>query len=129
MNFVNNEIIQLEDKIFSKFDETLELMKAYEAKRLQFAKNLGMPEQIFTDIQSRNKARYSEIVEHLKLEYFLRFHHELYYESPTCVAVIPTATATNFNEDRRQFNLDNFGEHFLSSEVYVTQMPTQSKPG
>ena len=129
MNFVNNEIIKSEDNIFSKLDEALELMKAYESKRLQFAKNLGMPEQIFTDIQSRNKARYSEIVEHLKLEYFLRFHHEMHYESPTCVAVIPTVTASNFNEDRRQSNLDKFGEHFLISEVYVTQMPTQSKPG
>ena len=129
MNFVNNEVIQLEDEIFSKFDEVLELMKAYESKRLKFAKNKGMPEQIFADIQSRHEARYSEIVEQLKLEYFLRFHHELHFEAPTSVAVIPAATPTNFNEDRRQLNLDNFGEQFLSSEVCVTQIPIQSKQG
>ena len=129
MNFANNEVIQLEDEIFSKFDEVLELMKAYESKRLKFAKNKCMSEKIFADIQSRHEARYSEIVEHLKLEYFLRFHHELHFEAPTSVAVIPTATPTNFNEDRRRFNLDNFGEQFLSSEVCVTQSPTQSKQG
>ena len=129
MNFANNEVIQLEDEIFSKFDEVLELMKAYEAKRLKFANNMGMPEQIFADIQSRHEARYSEIIEHLKLEYFLRFHHELHFEAPMSVAVIPAATPTNFNEDRRQLNLDNFGEQFLSSEVCVTQIPIQSKQG
>lgn len=129
MNFMNNEVIQLEDEIFSKFDEVLKLMKAYEAKRLKFAKNKGMPEQIFADIQSRHEARYSEIVGYLKLEYFLRFHHELHFEAPTSVAVIPAATTTNFNEDRRQFNLDNFGKNFLTSEVCVTQIPTQSTPG
>ena len=129
MNFVNNEVIQLENEIFSKFDEVLELMKTYESKRLKFAKNKGMPEQIFADIQSCHEARYSEIVEHLKLEYFSRFHHELNFEAPTSVAVIPAATPTNLNEDRRQFNLDNFGEQFLSSEVCVTQFPTQSKQG
>ena len=128
MNFVNNEVTQLENEIFSKFDEVLELMKAYESKRLKFAKNKGMPEQIFADIQSRHEARYSEIVEQLKLEYFLRFHHELHFEAPTSVAVIPAATTTNFNEDCRQFNLDNFGENFLTSEVCVTQIPTQSTP-
>lgn len=44
MNFAHNEVIQLEDEIFSKFDEVLELLKAYESNRLKLAKSKGMPD-------------------------------------------------------------------------------------
>ena len=124
MNLVNNEVVQLADEIFSKLDEVLELMKSYEFKRLELAKNQGMPEQIFHEFKSSYEARYIEILDHLKLEYFLRFHHEMHFESATTCAVIKSNNSRYFDDNIRQLNLDNFGEEFLSSEICFAQTAT-----
>ena len=38
MNFVDEKIVRLEEEIFAKFDETLELMRQYQAVRLEICR-------------------------------------------------------------------------------------------
>ena len=117
MNFVDKKIVQLEEEIFAKLDETLELMRQYQAVRLEICHDKGMPNFIFRDLASLQNARFEEIKKALALEYFMRFHNEMHFESPSACAIIPSKHANYFTEERRAENLKTFQENFFG-EIY-----------
>ena len=117
MNFVDEKIVQLEEEIFARFDETLELMRQYQAVCLEICHDKGMPNFIFTDLASLQKARFEEIKKALALEYFMRFHNEMHFESPSACAIIPSKHANYFTEERRAENLETFKENFFE-DIY-----------
>ena len=117
MNFVDKKIVQLEEEIFAKLDETLELMRQYQAVRLEIRHDKGMPNFIFRDLASLQNARFEEIKKALALEYFMRFHNEMHFESPSACAIIPSKHANYFTEERRAENLETFKENFFQ-DIY-----------
>ena len=117
MNFVDKKIVQLEEEIFAKLDETLELMRQYQAVRLEICHDKGMPNFIFRDLASLQNARFEEIKKALALEYFMRFHNEMHFESPSACAIILSKHANYFTEERRAENLETFKENFFE-EIY-----------
>ena len=117
MNFVDEKIVRLEEEIFAKLDETLELMHRHQAARLEICHDKGMPNFIFTDLASLQKARFEEIKKALVLEYFMRFHNEMHFESPSACAIIPSKHSNYFTDERRAENLKTFKENFLE-EIY-----------
>ena len=117
MNFVDEKIFRLEEEIFAKLDETLELMHRHQAARLEICHDKGMPNFIFTDLASLQKARFEEIKKALALEYFMRFHNEMHFESPSACAIIPSKHSNYFTDERRAENLKTFKENFLE-EIY-----------
>ena len=117
MNFVDKKIVQLEEEVFAKLDETLELMRQYQAIRLEICHDKGMPNSIFMEQTSLQKARFEEIKKALTLEYFMRFQNEMHFESPGACAIIPSTHAKYFTEERCAENLETFKENFFE-EIY-----------
>ena len=117
MNFVDEKIVRLEEEIFAKLDETLELMNRHQAVRLEICHDKGMPNFIFRDLASLQNARFEEIKKALALEYFMRFHNEMHFEAAGTCAVIPSKHAKYFTEERRAENLKTFQENFFG-EIY-----------
>lgn len=117
MNFVDEKIVQLEEKIFAKLDETLELMRQYQAVRLEICHENGMPNSIFMEQTSLQEARFEEIKKALSLEYLMRFHNEMHFESNGACAIIPSKHAKYFTEERRAENLETFKENFFE-DIY-----------
>ena len=113
MNIVNDQIVNLENEIFAKIDEVLELMCRHQAERLKFCKDNGMPKNVFSKQASLQIARFNEIKSALKIEYFSRFHNEMHFEDPGTCAVIPSKYSENFTNFRRAENLEAFGENYL----------------
>ena len=117
MNLVDEKVVRLEGEIFAKLDEILELMNRHQAIRLEICHNKGMPNFIFTEQAALQKARFEEIKKALTLEYFMRFHNEMHFESAGTCAVIPSKHAKYFTEERRAENLKTFQENFFD-EIY-----------
>jgi len=117
MNFVDEKIVRLEEEIFAKLDETLELMRRYQAVRLEICHDNGMPNTIFVENAALQKTRFEEIKKALTLEYFMRFHNEMHFEAPGACAVIPSKHAKYFTEERRAENLKTIKENFFE-EIY-----------
>ena len=117
MNFVDEKIVRLEEEIFAKLDETLELMRQCQAVRLEICHDNGMPNSIFMEQASLQKARFEEINKTLILEYFMRFHNEMHFESPSACAIIPSKHSNYFTDERRAENLKTFKENFFE-EIY-----------
>ena len=117
MNIVNDKIVGLEDEIFFKFDEVLELMRAQQTERLKECQDSGMPSGIFEEQTSLQMARFDEIKDALKLEYYLRFHNEMHFQSPTTCAVIQSSLSEGLTEQRRKENLNSFGQNFFDETL------------
>lgn len=113
MNIVDEKIVRLEEEIFAKLDETLELMRQYQTVRLEICHDNGMPNTIFMEKASLQKTRFEEIKKALTLEYFMRFHNEMHFESPGACAIIPSKHAKYFTEERCAENLETFKENFF----------------
>ena len=113
MDIVSNKIVNLENEVLSKIDEALELMCQHQAERLKFCKNNGMPNNVFSKQASLQMARFNEIKNALKIEYFSRFHNEMHFEAPGMCAVIPSKLSEDFTNVRRAENLEAFGENYL----------------
>jgi len=52
MNFEDQKIINLENEVFEKLGEALDLMKKRSDVRLQLANKDGMPDELFKDFQT-----------------------------------------------------------------------------
>ena len=117
MNVEDQKIINLENEVFEKLGEALDLMKKRSDIRLQLANEDGMPDELFKDFQTIQTERFKEIRNFLVTEYFVRFHNEIYFDSANTLAVIETQIPCRFDEARRIENLKNFGEEFFAEEI------------
>ncbi|MDG1354537.1 MAG: hypothetical protein P8P70_15500 [Sulfitobacter sp.] len=109
MNLEDQKIINLENKVFAKLGEALDLMKKRSDMRLQQANEDGMPDELFKDFQTIQAERFKEIRNFLVAEYFVRFHNEIHFDSAITLAVIETQIPCRFDEAKRMENLKNFG--------------------
>ena len=119
MNLEDQKIINLENEVFEKLGEALDLMKKRSDVRLQLANENGMPDELFKDFQTIQTERFKEIRNFLVAEYFVRFHNEIHFDSANTLAVIETQIPCRFDEARRIENLKNFGEEFFAEEIPV----------
>ena len=117
MNVEDQKIINLENEVFEKLGEALDLMKKRSDMRLQLANEDGMPDELFKDFQTIQTERFKEIRNFLVAEYFVRFHNEIHFDSANTLAVIETQIPCRFDEARRIENLKNFGEEFFAEEI------------
>ena len=117
MNFEDQKIINLENEVFEKLGEALDLMKKRSDVRLQLANKDGMPDELFKDFQTIQTERFKEIRNFLVAEYFVRFHNEIHFDSANTLAVIETQISCRFDEARRIENLKRFGEEFFAEEI------------
>ena len=117
MNFEDQKIINLENEVFEKLGEALDLMKKRSDVRLQLANENGMPDELFKDFQTIQTERFKEIRNFLVAEYFVRFHNEIHFDSANTLAVIETQISCRFDEARRIENLKRFGEEFFAEEM------------
>ena len=117
MNVEDQKIINLENEVFEKLGEALDLMKKRSDVRLQLANENGMPDELFKDFQTIQTERFKEIRNFLVAEYFVRFHNEIHFDSANTLAVIETQIPCRFDEARRIENLKNFGEEFFAEEI------------
>ena len=117
MNVEDQKIINLENEVFEKLGEALDLMKKRSDMRLQLANEDGMPDELFKDFQTIQTERFKEIRNFLVTEYFVRFHNEIHFDSANTLAVIETQIPCRFDEARRIENLKNFGEEFFAEEI------------
>ena len=117
MNLEDQKIINLENEVFAKLGEALDLMKKRSDMRLQLANEDGMPDELFKDFQTIQTERFKEIRNFLVAEYFVRFHNEIHFDSANTLAVIETQIPCRFDEARRIENLKNFGEEFFAEEI------------
>lgn len=106
MNLEDQKIINLENEVFEKLGEALDLMKKRSDVRLQLANENGMPDELFKEIRN-----------FLVAEYFVRFHNEIHFDSANTLAVIETQISCRFDEARRIENLKRFGEEFFAEEM------------
>jgi len=120
MNLEDQKIINLENEVFEKLGEALDLMKKRSDVRLQLANENGMPDELFKDFQTIQTERFKEIRNFLVAEYFVRFHNEIHFDSANTLAVIETQISCRFDEARRIENLKRFGE-----ESFAEEMPAQ----
>ena len=120
MNLEDQKIINLENEVFEKLGEALDLMKKRSDVRLQLANENGMPDELFKDFQTIQTERFKEIRNFLVAEYFVRFHNEIHFDSANTLAVIETHISCRFDEARRIENLKRFGE-----ESFAEEMPAQ----
>lgn len=117
MNLEDQKIINLENEVFEKLGEALDLMKKRSDVRLQLANKDGMPDELFKDFQTIQTERFKEIRNFLVAEYFVRFHNEIHFDSANTLAVIETQISCRFDEARRIENLKRFGEEFFAEEM------------
>tara|TARA_B110000977_G_scaffold92914_1_gene123007 strand:- start:894 stop:1295 length:402 start_codon:yes stop_codon:yes gene_type:complete len=117
MNVEDQKIINLENEVFEKLGEALDLMKKRSDMRLQLANEDGMPDELFKDFQTIQTERFKEIRNFLMAEYFVRFHNEIHFDSANTLAVIETQIPCRFDEARRIENLKSFGEEFFAEEI------------
>ena len=117
MNVEDQKIINLENEVFEKLGEALDLMKKRSDMRLQLANEDGMPDELFKDFQTIQTERFKEIRNFLVGEYFVRFHNEIQFDSANTLAVIETQIPCRFDEARRIENLKSFGEEFFAEEI------------
>ena len=117
MNLEDQKIINLENEVFEKLGEALDLMKKRSDMRLQLANEDGMPDELFKDFQTIQTERFKEIRNFLMAEYFVRFHNEIHFDSANTLAVIETQISCRFDEARRIENLKRFGEEFFAEEM------------
>ena len=117
MNVEDQKIINLENEVFEKLGEALDLMKKRSDVRLQLANKDGMPDELFKDFQTIQTERFKEIRNFLVAEYFVRFHNEIHFDSANTLAVIETQISCRFDEARRIENLKSFGEEFFAEEI------------
>lgn len=117
MNVEDQKIINLENEVFEKLGEALDLMKKRSDMRLQLANEDGMPDELFKDFQTIQTERFKEIRNFLVAEYFVRFHNEIHFDSANTLAVIETQIPCRFDEARRIENLKSFGEEFFAEEI------------
>ena len=117
MNLEDQKIINLENEVFEKLGEALDLMKKRSDVRLQLANEKGMPDELFKDFQTIQTERFKEIRNFLVAEYFVRFHNEIHFDSANTLAVIETQISCRFDEARRIENLKRFGEEFFAEEM------------
>lgn len=117
MNLEDQKIINLENEVFEKLGEALDLMKKRSDVRLQLANENGMPDELFKDFQTIQTERFKEIRNFLVAEYFVRFHNEIHFDSANTLAVIETQISCRFDEARRIENLKRFGEEFFAEEM------------
>ena len=117
MNLEDQKIINLENEVFEKLGEALDLMKKRSDMRLQLANEDGMPDELFKDFQTIQTERFKEIRNFLVAEYFVRFHNEIHFDSANTLAVIETQISCRFDEARRIENLKRFGEEFFAEEM------------
>jgi hypothetical protein len=117
MNVEDQKIINLENEVFEKLGEALDLMKKRSDVRLQLANKDGMPDELFKDFQTIQTERFKEIRNFLVAEYFVRFHNEIHFDSANTLAVIETQISCRFDEARRIENLKRFGEEFFAEEM------------
>ena len=117
MNLEDQKIINLENEVFEKLGEALDLMKKRSDMRLQLANEDGMPDELFKDFQTIQTERFKEIRNFLVAEYFVRFHNEIHFDSANTFAVIETQIPCRFDEARRIENLKSFGEEFFAEEI------------
>ena len=117
MNLEDQKIINLENEVFEKLGEALDLMKKRSDVRLQLANKDGMPDELFKDFQTIQTERFKEIRNFLVAEYFVRFHNEIHFDSANTLAVIETQIPCRFDEARRIENLKSFGEEFFAEEI------------
>ena len=117
MNLEDQKIINLENEVFEKLGEALDLMKKRSDMRLQLANEDGMPDELFKDFQTIQTERFKEIRNFLVTEYFVRFHNEIHFDSANTLAVIETQISCRFDEARRIENLKRFGEEFFTEEM------------
>ena len=117
MNVEDQKIINLENEVFEKLGEALDLMKKRSDVRLQLANKDGMPDELFKDFQTIQTERFKEIRNFLMAEYFVRFHNEIHFDSANTLAVIETQIPCRFDEARRIENLKSFGEEFFAEEI------------
>ena len=117
MNVEDQKIINLENEVFEKLGEALDLMKKRSDVRLQLANEDGMPDELFKDFQTIQTERFKEIRNFLVAEYFVRFHNEIHFDSANTLAVIETQIPCRFDEARRIENLKSFGEEFFAEEI------------
>lgn len=117
MNVEDQKIINLENEVFEKLGEALDLMKKRSDMRLQLANEDGMPDELFKDFQTIQTERFKEIRNFLVAEYFVRFHNEIHFDSANTHAVIETQIPCRFDEARRIENLKSFGEEFFAEEI------------
>ena len=120
MNVEDQKIINLENEVFEKLGEALDLMKKRSDVRLQLANENGMPDELFKNFQTIQTERFKEIRNFLVAEYFVRFHNEIHFDSANTLAVIETQISCRFDEARRIENLKRFGE-----ESFAEEMPAQ----
>jgi hypothetical protein len=117
MNVEDQKIINLENEVFEKLGEALDLMKKRSDMRLQLANEDGMPDELFKDFQTIQTERFKEIRNFLVGEYFVRFHNEIHFDSANTLAVIETQIPCRFDEARRIENLKSFGKEFFAEEI------------
>jgi len=117
MNVEDQKIINLENEVFEKLGEALDLMKKRSDMRLQLANEDGMPDELFKDFQTIQTERFKEIRNFLMAEYFVRFHNEIHFDSANTLAVIETQIPCRLDEARRIENLKSFGEEFFAEEI------------
>ena len=117
MNLEDQKIINLENEVFEKLGEALDLMKKRSDVRLQLANEDGMPDELFKDFQTIQTERFKEIRNFSVAEYFVRFHNEIHFDSANTLAVIETQISCRFDEARRIENLKRFGEEFFAEEM------------
>ena len=117
INVEDQKIINLENEVFEKLGEALDLMKKRSDMRLQLANEDGMPDELFKDFQTIQTERFKEIRNFLVAEYFVRFHNEIHFDSANTLAVIETQISCRFDEARRIENLKRFGEEFFAEEM------------
>ena len=72
MNLEDQKIINLENEVFEKLGEALDLMKKRSDVRLQLANENGMPDELFKDFQTIQTERFKEIRNFLVAEILLR---------------------------------------------------------
>jgi len=113
MNFEDQKIINLENEVFEKLGEALDLMKKRSDVRLQLANKDGMPDELFKDFQTIQTERFKEIRNFLVAEYFVRFHNEIHFDSANTLAVIETQISCRFDEARRIENLKDLVKNSL----------------
>lgn len=117
MNLEDQKIINLENEVFEKLGEALDLMKKRSDMRLQLANEDGMPDDLFKDFQTIQAERFKEIRNFLVAEYFVRFDNEIHFDSANTLAVIETQISCRFDETRRIENIKRFGEEFFAEEM------------
>ena len=69
MNLEDQKIINLENEVFEKLGEALDLMKKRSDMRLLLANEDGMPDELFKDFQTIQTERFKEIRNFLVAEF------------------------------------------------------------